>query len=187
MTRNRILFPVLLAVLLAGCAQTGKQPQDTAAAEVEDREPPPRDGEADAAAAGRGGDIDGRAVTTVDVEGGEQGMVAAAVPAQRVIFFDYDASSVRPDFYPLIESHAAFLKERPETKVRLEGHTDERGSREYNVALGEGRAAAVRQLLLFYGVSDTQITIVSYGEERPSAFGHNEDGWRLNRRVELHY
>jgi peptidoglycan-associated lipoprotein len=87
----------------------------------------------------------------------------------------------------IIEAHGKYLANNPSFKVRLEGHTDERGSREYNLALGERRARSVEQLLKLQGVSANQIEIISYGEEMPSAFGHDESSWQLNRRVELVY
>jgi peptidoglycan-associated lipoprotein len=107
--------------------------------------------------------------------------------ATRVIYFDFDQSTVRADYLDVISAHADYLAANPQVVVRLEGHTDERGSREYNLALGENRAKAVRSLLLAQGVSDNQVVVVSYGEERPATDEHNEEAWALNRRVELVY
>lgn len=107
--------------------------------------------------------------------------------ATRVIYFDYDQSTVRADYLDVISAHADYLAANPQAVVRLEGHTDERGTREYNLGLGENRANAVRSLMMAQGVSDNQVVVVSYGEERPAAYEHNEEAWALNRRVELIY
>jgi len=107
--------------------------------------------------------------------------------AQRVIYFAYDSSEVAEQDRPLVEAHAAFLAANPTVKVTVEGHTDERGSREYNIGLGDHRAQAVRRMLEFQGVAPNQITVVSYGEEKPAVEGHDESAWSLNRRVELVY
>jgi peptidoglycan-associated lipoprotein len=107
--------------------------------------------------------------------------------SSRVIYFDFDSSQVRDEFRPVLEAHAKYLIAHPDARVILEGHTDERGSREYNLALGERRAQAVRQVLQVLGVSPQQLQVVSYGKEKPAALGHNEEAWRLNRRVEIVY
>ena len=107
--------------------------------------------------------------------------------ATRVIYFDYDQSSVQPEYLDVVRAHAQYLATNPQVTVRLEGHADERGSREYNLGLGENRANAIRNLMMAEGVSDNQLVVVSYGEERPASFGHNEEAWALNRRVELVY
>ncbi len=107
--------------------------------------------------------------------------------ATRVIYFDYDQSTVRADYLDVISAHADYLAANPQAVLRLEGHTDERGTREYNLGLGENRANAVRNLMLAQGVADNQLVVVSYGEERPATSEHNEEAWALNRRVELIY
>jgi peptidoglycan-associated lipoprotein len=105
----------------------------------------------------------------------------------RVIYFDYDSSTVRAEFRPTVEAHAVYLANHADVKLTLEGHADERGSREYNLALGEGRALAVRRQLVLLGASAGQIRTVSYGEERPVVEGHEEQSYALNRRVEILY
>ncbi len=105
----------------------------------------------------------------------------------RVIYFEYDSSRVLPDYRPVVEAHAAYLASHPETTITLEGHADERGSREYNLALGERRAKALKQQMVLMGASPEQIRTVSYGEERPAVEGHDEEAYSLNRRVELVY
>ena len=107
--------------------------------------------------------------------------------SQLVVYFDYDQADIKPEFNALLEAHGRNLAANPNMQVRLEGHTDERGSREYNIGLGERRAQAVRRVLTLQGASATQLTTVSYGEERPAQTGSDEESWRLNRRVELVY
>lgn len=107
--------------------------------------------------------------------------------SDRTIYFAFDSSRVEEEYMPIIERHAAYLTQYPDVEVRLEGHTDERGSREYNVGLGARRADSVGQLLQAYGVAGGQIETVSYGEEVPAVDGHNEEAWAKNRRVELVY
>jgi peptidoglycan-associated lipoprotein len=101
------------------------------------------------------------------------------------IYFDYDSSEIRPEFADTIVQHGKRLAADRSLKVRLEGNTDERGSAEYNVALGERRAQAVKRALLLQGASEGQLATVSYGEERPVAAGHDEQSWAQNRRVEI--
>lgn len=105
----------------------------------------------------------------------------------RTIYFEFDSSDIPESGRIVIEAHARYLSEHPGALVTLEGHADERGSREYNIALGERRADAVRKLTTLLGASDPQIRTISYGEERPAADGHDESAWGLNRRVEIIY
>lgn len=107
--------------------------------------------------------------------------------AKRVIYFDFDQSSIKSDYRAVIQAHAEYLANNSNVSVTLEGHGDERGTREYNIALGERRANAVQRMLTLQGASASQIRVVSYGEERPAALGHDEDAWALNRRAEFIY
>jgi len=104
-----------------------------------------------------------------------------------IIYFDFDRSDIRPEYAALITAHAKYLAASGAVKIRIEGHTDERGSREYNIALAERRAQAVKQALNLQGASDAQLTTVSYGEERPAVAGSDEAAYEKNRRVELIY
>lgn len=115
------------------------------------------------------------------------GTGAGGAQAQRTVYFEFDSASVPADSRPVVESQARYLNDHPGTVTLLEGHADERGTREYNIGLGDQRAYAVRQLLIAYGVSPQQIQTVSYGEERPAAMGHDERSYALNRRVEFTY
>ncbi|WP_116812963.1 peptidoglycan-associated lipoprotein Pal [Steroidobacter cummioxidans] len=117
----------------------------------------------------------------------EQQAMEAAKAAGVIVYFDYDRAEIKPEFVPVVAAHAKFLNGSPQRKVRLEGHSDERGSREYNIGLGERRAQAVRRALMLQGVTETQITTVSYGEERPAVQGSDEAAYSKNRRVELVY
>jgi peptidoglycan-associated lipoprotein len=112
---------------------------------------------------------------------------SGSVLAERVIYFDFDSSSVDGDYVELAKHHGKYLALNADVSIRLEGHTDERGTREYNVALADRRAQAVKKLLMFQGASSNQITIISYGEEKPAVSGHDDEAWRLNRRAELVY
>ena len=111
----------------------------------------------------------------------------AGLLAKRTVYFDFDSSEIKGDGTDIVAAHAKYLAANHATRVRLEGHTDERGSREYNIGLGERRAQAVRRALLLQGAADTQISTVSYGEERPAVAGHDESAWAKNRRVEIVY
>jgi peptidoglycan-associated lipoprotein len=107
--------------------------------------------------------------------------------SKRTIYFMLDSSEVQPDFIPVITAHAQYLIANPGQRITLEGNADERGSREYNIALGEQRAKSVANMMKVKGVSESQLDIVSYGEEKPVAFGSDESAWEQNRRVELVY
>ncbi len=105
---------------------------------------------------------------------------------ERTFYFEFDESTVKQQYLPVLELHAKFLIKSGVT-ITLEGHADERGTQAYNLALGERRAKAVATYLMNYGLSQTQINVVSYGEEQPADSGHNEGSWEMNRRVELVY
>lgn len=107
--------------------------------------------------------------------------------SQTIIFFDFDQSSIKPEFRDVLTAHAANLAANPGMSLRLEGHADERGSREYNIGLGERRAQAVKRALMLNGVSSGTLNTISYGEEKPMVQGTGESSWSQNRRVELVY
>jgi peptidoglycan-associated lipoprotein len=107
--------------------------------------------------------------------------------SKRIVYFMLDSSQVLPDFISVIAAHSQYLIANPSQHIVLEGHGDERGSREYNIALGEQRAKSVANMMKVQGVSDSQINVVSYGEEKPAAFGNDESAWEQNRRVEINY
>lgn len=107
--------------------------------------------------------------------------------SKRIVYFAFDRAEIRSEDTAVIAAHAQYLVANPATRVRLEGHTDERGTREYNIGLGERRAQAVRRAMALQGVADSQLSTVSYGEERPAAAGSDEVAWAQNRRVEIVY
>lgn len=166
---RQLLILGLLAGFLAGCAQP-TVPDPDAQSDASDR-----DGSmADLDAMDDGGMDDG------EFFGDESAMTM-------IIYFDFDQSELRPEYADVLARHASGLSNNSRTSVRLEGHADERGSREYNIGLGERRSQSVRRMLLIQGASSDQIATVSFGEERPAAFGSDEDSWQQNRRVEIKY
>jgi peptidoglycan-associated lipoprotein len=126
-------------------------------------------------------DVTGRDLTS------DQAQLEEARRAGTVVYFDYDRAEIKAEFVPIVAAHAKYLNGNASRRVRLEGHSDERGSREYNIGLGERRAQAVRRALMLQGVTEAQITTVSYGEERPAVQGGDESAYSKNRRVELIY
>jgi peptidoglycan-associated lipoprotein len=168
---STLLLTAMLALSLAGCAK------DT----VPDPEPDSSTvtgSGADTGGYDSGGMGSGGAIDDDLTKDGEMDMI---------IYFDFDQSNVRPEYTDLLARHATYLANNPRINARLEGHADERGSREYNIGLGERRSQAVRQILLIQGAPSNQISTVSFGEERPAAFGSDEESYSLNRRVEIKY
>jgi len=121
-------------------------------------------------------------------QGGKSlGADATGPLARRVIYFDFDKSEIKAEFAEVVSAHARNLTSHPNLRIKLEGNTDERGTREYNIGLGERRAQAVRRALMLQGVAESQLTTVSFGAERPAVEGDDESAWAKNRRVELVY
>jgi peptidoglycan-associated lipoprotein len=167
---------LVAAAVLAGCSSA--PPLDNAP--VEDK---------GAATAGNGAGSGGAGQSTV---GGVDLSNSAAngqgpVGVARIVYFDFDSYSVKADAQSMLDAHARFLKANPSRKVMLEGNTDNRGGREYNLALGQKRAEAVRRSLNVLGVSDSQLEAVSFGKEKLAAEGNSDDAHAQNRRVELNY
>jgi len=132
------------------------------------------------------------ASTSATPLGGEEGAMGAkgvgpGSAVAKIIYFDFDKSDIKPEFAPVVSANAQYLIAHPGAKLKLEGNTDERGTREYNIGLGERRAQAVRRALMLQGVAENQLTTVSFGAERPAVEGDNEEAWAKNRRVELVY
>lgn len=165
------------ALIAAGCSSTKLDE-----APVETRTPVPADGQAGGGAGSKGAPQSG--VATVDLTKGGASADAAAL-AQRVVYFDFDSFVVKDEFRPMLEAHAKALAANRGSRMMVEGHTDERGGREYNLALGQKRAMAVLNALTLLGVSPGQLEAVSFGEERPAAQGSTEEAWAKNRRAEL--
>jgi peptidoglycan-associated lipoprotein len=179
MTTLRItLSAAVLGAVLAGCGSSVKLDE---AAPVVDARPNPNTGANAGAGGARSGAAGQSGVTTVDVGGSN----TAASNLGRVVYFDFDSYVLRDEYKPLIESHARALSAAKTKKIVIEGHTDERGGREYNLALGQRRAEAVAKSMMLLGATDSQIEAVSYGKERPANEGHDESAWAKNRRAEL--
>jgi len=178
MSRNILIIFAASLLILGGCSKGGTKPDEQAAAgETTTGTDYSSQTGLGAGAAGEGGTY---------VEAGMQPGDAELI-TQTVIYFDFDTANIKPEYSEVLAAHARRLVANPNMSVRLEGHADERGSREYNIGLGERRAQAVRQALMLQGVSSVQITTVSYGEERPASTGSDEEAWALNRRVEITY
>ncbi|MBK8183052.1 MAG: peptidoglycan-associated lipoprotein Pal [Candidatus Competibacteraceae bacterium] len=192
----RTLIAAASLALLASCASTGENTETTTA------DTATQQGVADPS----GQDVQsypyGQAPDAYDTSGGvaqtsggqsgqefsgQGGVVGNTVSADRIIYFDYDSANIRAESRPVIEANSRALASNRRTVTQLEGHTDERGSREYNIALGERRANSVRQYMVGLGVSPQQVRVVSYGEERPAAGGQDEQSYARNRRVEIVY
>jgi peptidoglycan-associated lipoprotein len=143
-------------------------------------------GSAGASAGASAGGVQSRAVVPVELTPRN---VPAAAPTQlaRVIYFDFDSFVIRPEGEAVIESHARFLSTNKSRTIAVEGHTDERGGREYNLALGQKRAEAVRRRLVLLGVGEGQVEAVSFGKEKPAASGADEASFEKNRRAEITY
>ena len=176
---KKVSAVVVFAAMLGACSSTGTKKAGEAGAEgaVEDRSSAVAE------------TSPGRGMSMQDQPGarGDALSDSAGLLANRIVYFDFDSSAIRSDDRAIVNAHADYLAQHASAKVTLEGHADERGSREYNVALGERRSNAVRQALTLHGVAATQVSTVSYGEERPVADGHDESAWRMNRRVEIVY
>jgi len=131
---------------------------------------------------------DARAVAPVDAQRRADPLNDPNSPlAKRSVFFDFDSFVVKTEYQSLVEAHAKYLTTEKNRKVVIEGNADERGSREYNLALGQKRADAVKSRLQLLGVADAQVETVSFGEEKPRATGHDEAAWAQNRRADLNY
>jgi peptidoglycan-associated lipoprotein len=115
----------------------------------------------------------------------ERAVAAARATLEEMVFFDYDMSEIRSDAAAVLRAKVGILRASPQVQIRIEGHADERGSTEYNLALGNRRAEAVRQFLVGFGLAENRFAIVSYGEERPMAQGSNESSWARNRRAQF--
>jgi peptidoglycan-associated lipoprotein len=111
----------------------------------------------------------------------------SAISTERSVYFDFDSSLVKPEYNGLVERQSKYLVANPNLAIKIEGNTDERGSAEYNLSLGQRRAEAVLRALRIYGVKDTQMEAISWGKEKPKATGHDEAAWAENRRADLQY
>ena len=182
--RNYILV-MLTALLLTGC------PADPTKDDASLQDMGSESTSADSVQTGKfdnAGATEGTALSSSDEPYRKDAISDANSPlSQQIIYFDFNDSTVKNEYRDLITWHGRYLASNPEMKVRLEGHTDERGSREYNIALGDRRAQAISRMLMFQGATKKQVEVISYGEEKPVAYEHNEASWSQNRRVQLVY
>lgn len=177
---KRFLMAASLVALLSACGSSVKLDdvpvEDKAGTSV---------GTSTANTGATGSGVAKSTVTPVDVSKNNQDMAIQSV--SRVVYFDYDSFVIRPEFQSVIDSHAKFIRSDKNRKVMIEGHTDERGGREYNLALGQKRAEAVRRALGLLGVAESQMEAVSFGKEKPAAVGSSEAAYEKNRRAEISY
>jgi len=169
---HKVLLSAVLVSMLAACASTGTPEQK---AGVEDKSATQKS-------------------ASTSTSGVQQRAMAANplkdpnnVLSKRSVYFDYDSSAVADEYKPMLEAHAKYLNQNAAAKVTLQGNTDERGSREYNIALGQHRADSVKKIMSVLGVSEKQMESVSLGEEKPMAEGHDESAWKQNRRADIVY
>lgn len=180
MNVNRLLLSVLVAGSLVGCASSVKLDP----APVEDRNAAGAAATAGSSGA-EGGAVGARDVTGVNLNKGAD--TAAGPAGSRIVYFDFDSYVVKPEFQGVLDAQASYLKAGKGRKASIEGHTDERGGREYNLALGQKRAEAVRRALALLGVPDAQMDAVSFGKEKPAELGGSEAAMAKNRRAEVTY
>jgi peptidoglycan-associated lipoprotein len=171
------LAGAVFAFVLAGCSSVN----------LDEQKPAPI---VDASQAGRSTGPDPRAVAPVDAQS-SRGLDPFNDPNsplyKKSVFFDFDSFVVKSEYQPVVEAHGKYLASTKNRRVVVEGHTDERGGREYNLALGQKRAEAVKQRLMLLGATDAQVETVSFGKEKPKAIGSNEEAWAQNRRADIVY
>ena len=166
---KQLIIPALLALLISGCSST---PDDASAnAPVESR---------NGIATVNAGGVDGRNLPAVLTD-------PKSILSKRNIYFDYDRYDVRSDYKELVAAHAKFLSNNRQFRVLIQGNTDDRGSREYNLALGQKRADSIKKMLVMLGANESQVESVSLGEEKPKMDGQNETAWAENRRGDILY
>jgi len=183
---RKFFVAAIAAVFLAGCASQETQPE----APIDDK------GAATASAGGATtSGVGGSGVGGTTASGGAVGTGAGGSPlrdpanilSKRSVYFDYDSFVVKDEFRPLVEAHARYLVANRGTRMIVQGNTDERGSREYNIALGQKRADAVKRTMTLLGAQEAQIETVSFGKEKPKNPGHDESAWAENRRADIVY
>ena len=173
---KRSLWILALTAALAACSSGVKL-----------NEVPVEDKNASAEPAAAASSADTAQSSVAAVVGGKAGAQGVAPAGVNVVYFDYDSFALKPEARAVLERNAAHLQSNKQFKVQLEGHTDDRGGREYNLALGQKRAETVRRALTLLGVSDAQVEAVSFGKEKPAASGADDAAYAKNRRVEIKY
>ncbi len=173
---RKILIILMMAAALTGVGCSGNKPKPGPSSSTQ------VGSGADASGAGSDAANAGSVGSDEETPGPQTGLLA-----KRIIYFDFDSSEIKGEGNDVVSAHAKYLASHAGTRVRLEGNTDARGSREYNIGLGERRAQAVRRALLLQGATEAQLSTVSYGAERPAVAGNDETAWAKNRRVEIVY
>lgn len=173
MSIKKLALLGVVALVLAGCSSVNL-------------DNPPVDDRSTGGAAAGGDSAVAKTTAAAPVDDGKSSQAAIA-NVSRLVYFDYDSYVIKPEFQALIDANARNIKADPKRKIVIEGHTDERGGREYNLALGQRRAEAVRRALALLGVSDSQVEAVSFGKEKPAVQGSDEAAWSKNRRAEISY
>jgi peptidoglycan-associated lipoprotein len=178
---KRLLLAVMASAILAACSSTPTKEQDGAT--VEDR------GGAAAQQQKPPAQATGPTTTPLDPKGvsGNPLKDPSNILSKRSVYFELDSNVVKDEFKPLVSAHARYLQQNRAAKITVQGNADERGSREYNIALGQRRADAVSQAMQLLGAQASQIETVSFGEEKPKAVGHDEKSWAENRRADIVY
>jgi peptidoglycan-associated lipoprotein len=167
---------LVLAVLAAGCASTEKT-----------QEPAVTDRSTGAAPSTATAPSSTTRPSQPETVGGNPLRDPNNILSKRSVYFDYDSNAVRDEFRGLVQAHSRYMNDKRDSRVRIEGNCDERGSREYNLALGQRRAEAVKKVMTVLGVGDSRIETTSFGEEKPVATGHDEQAWAQNRRADIKY
>ena len=175
---------ILIVAALAACSSTGGKEQSGAAVEDRNKPGPPTI------------DVDRKPIVPAEptarpYQSDDPSRAALRDPnnilSKRSVYYDFDKSDVKAEYRPMVEAHARYLRENPGAQVTVEGNCDERGSREYNVALGQRRAESVKKMMTVLGAAEKQVEAVSFGEEKPKAGGHDETAWAQNRRSDIQY
>lgn len=168
---NKLVSVSLLSLAITGCASSGGTTEDASSeTAVEESQTQAVPGSPE-----------------LGVQTGVQAEMDNPLLEQKMVYFGYDRSDIRPEFKDILNAHAAYLSANPQARVVLEGHCDERGTVEYNLALGERRANTVKRYLIVQGANPSQLESVSFGEERPAMIGSDESAWSKNRRTEIKY
>ena len=175
--RRTLITVASSALLFAGCASTSEEPRTAAEA-----------GQPSATSEAPRTQFEHKAMAGSDLNAGKSGPAGMkGAPSQLSIYYDYDQFEIKNEYHGTVEAHANYLRENPGTKMVVQGNADERGSREYNLALGQRRSESVKKRLLLLGVKGNQVESVSLGEEKPSCTDHAENGWWKNRRGDIRY
>ena len=182
LNNTNLILVLASAMFIAACSTPQKPTEEPPTTETEVTEVSVEDQSAESATtSGIGSGESGSS----DLQGGQSSDQVTNIP--RVVYFDYDSSVLSEDVQSIIAAHAVILSQNQNWNIVLEGHADERGTREYNLALGQERAQAVSELLQIYNIPSNRVQLVSYGEEEPAVLESNEEAWSKNRRVEILY